>query len=81
MGRLTMLQDTSLPAAEEVPMSAICDEIIVRMGHDPSKAPRAKRVAVVFHQVPLLREREGGPEEDAMCNVRARAQSRTAAVF
>ena len=34
-------------------LTVVCDELIVRMGHDPSTAPRS-RVAVDFHQVPSL---------------------------
>lgn len=34
----------------DAPLSDICDELIIRMGHDPSNAPRS-RVAVLSHKV------------------------------
>jgi hypothetical protein len=37
-------------ARQGAEMEEICEQLIVRMGADPSNAPRA-RVAVEFHQV------------------------------
>ena len=49
LGAMDERQDAST-TSDSAPMHDICEELIVRMGADPSTAPRS-RIAVVFHEV------------------------------